>query len=512
MRQENLITVSSIVAIFILPTVTGLFAAEAFSIQVVDEASRRGVPLVELKTTSGQTFVTDSAGRVAISDPVLLRRTVFFHVSGHGYEYPQDGFGYRGKALDITPGREAILRIKRLNIAERLYRVTGAGIYRDSATLGKGVPITHPLINAQVTGQDSVQAVVTGKRIFWFWGDTNRLRYPLGNFNTSGATSLLPQAGGLDPNDGVNLQYFANKSGFSRPMFEPEPGILIWIDGLFTVMGPKGEERVVTHFSRRKSLDEQLSHGVAVFNHDTNRFDPIVQLDQKQLVHPRGQSFRQQEDGKEYICFADPYAVTRVQASWDAVIDPNQYEAFTPLSEKSLEAIPENLDRTDAGRLNFDWKSATNPVSASDLQRWVQMKVIDETDNRFRTIDVATGKPISLHRGSIQWNDFRRRWVMIAHELGGKSSFLGEVWYAESKNSTGPFAKAVKIATHNGYSFYNVSHHKFFDQENGKLIYFEGTYTTLFSKTKTPTPLYDYNQIMYRLDMADPRLSSAFIH
>jgi hypothetical protein len=27
-----------------------------------------------------------------------------------------------------------------------------------------------------------------------------------------------------------------------------------------------------------------------------------------------------------------------------------------------------------------------------------------------------------------------------------------------------------------------------------------------FSGTKTPTPRYDYNQVMYRLDLADERL------
>jgi hypothetical protein len=34
------------------------------------------------------------------------------------------------------------------------------------------------------------------------------------------------------------------------------------------------------------------------------------------------------------------------------------------------------------------------------------------------------------------------------------------------------------------------------------LIYFEGTYANTFSGNSTPTPLYDYNQIMYRLDLA----------
>ena len=39
-----------------------------------------------------------------------------------------------------------------------------------------------------------------------------------------------------------------------------------------------------------------------------------------------------------------------------------------------------------------------------------------------------------------------------------------------------------------------------------RLVYFEGTYVTTFSGNPVATPRYDYNQIMYRLDLADPRL------
>jgi hypothetical protein len=51
--------------------------------------------------------------------------------------------------------------------------------------------------------------------------------------------------------------------------------------------------------------------------------------------------------------------------------------------------------------------------------------------------------------------------------------------------------------------------HPFFDQEGGRIIYFEGTYASTFSGNTNPTPRYDYNQIMYRLDLADPRLGKA---
>ena len=114
-------------------------------------------------------------------------------------KYPKDGFGYRGKALEISPGGSARITIKRLNIAERLYRVTGAGIYRDSVLTGDPIPIREPVLNGQVLGQDSVLNALFQGKIYWFWGDTNRPGYPLGNFHMPGATSELPGKGGLDP-------------------------------------------------------------------------------------------------------------------------------------------------------------------------------------------------------------------------------------------------------------------------------------------------------------------------
>jgi hypothetical protein len=163
------------------------------------------VPLVELRTVSQIRYFSDSNGVVAFDEPGALGQKVFFHVKSHGYEYTKDGFGYRGVALETKPGGSVRIKIKRLNVARRLYRITGGGIYRDSLLTGTRVPIAEPLLNGQVFGQDSVVTAIFGGKIHWFWGDTNRPGYPLGNFHVPGATSELPGRGGLDPALGVNL-------------------------------------------------------------------------------------------------------------------------------------------------------------------------------------------------------------------------------------------------------------------------------------------------------------------
>ena len=81
--------------------------------------------MVELQTTYGGRYYTDSAGLIAFDEPGLMGRRVFFGVAAHGYEFAKDGFGIRGVVLEPKPGGSARLKIRRLNIAERLYRITG---------------------------------------------------------------------------------------------------------------------------------------------------------------------------------------------------------------------------------------------------------------------------------------------------------------------------------------------------------------------------------------------------
>src|SRR5436190_410393 len=55
-----------------------------FEIKVVDEQTGRGVPMVNLLTVNNLRFVTDSAGRVALFEPGMMSREVFFYVYSHG--------------------------------------------------------------------------------------------------------------------------------------------------------------------------------------------------------------------------------------------------------------------------------------------------------------------------------------------------------------------------------------------------------------------------------------------
>ncbi len=478
-----------------------------FKIQVVDRQTGRGVPLVRLRTVNNIRYYTDSNGIVAFYEPGLMNREVFFFVGSHGYEFRKDGFGFRGTSLKTLPGGSALLTIDRVNIAERLYRITGQGIYRDSVLTGHAVPLAEPLLNGQVLGQDSVYTCVYRGHVFWMWGDTSRPSYPLGHFGMAGAVSNLPNRGGLDPAVGVDLRYYVGKNGFSRPLCRLEEPGMIWLDGLIKVKDRQGRDHMVAKYARMKSLGEAKERGLMVFNDESSSFEPIVRSGPDFLLYPNsGHAFAVDVKDQRYYYFGTqfPLAVRmRVKARWDCAIDPNCHEVLTSVRPGAAE---KRLNRPSADK-RARWIDSGTLLGRAGGARSTIIEALKQEKATTRLYDIESGTPITPHGGSVHYNAYRRRWVMIMVQQGGDSSYLGEVWYAEADTPVGQWAYARKIATHNKYSFYNPKQHPLFDQDGGRVIFFEGTYTFTFSgNAENATPRYDYNQIMYRLNLDDPRL------
>jgi hypothetical protein len=479
---------------------TALIAAEPqkpFAITVVDDKTNRGVPLIELKTVHGIRLVTDSNGVVAFHEPGLMNQSVFFHVSGHGYEYPKDGFGIRGKQVNTEPGGSTTLKVARLNIAERLYRITGGGLYRDSDLTGIKAPIKEPLLNAQVVGSDSVLNVVYRGKLYWFWGDTQRPSYPLGNFHVPGATSELPGKGGLDPDVGIDLTYFIDDKGFAKKTCEMPGNGPTWLTSLVVLPDAKGRERMYGTFVKVEPPLKLYARGLVVWDDEKLQFEKIRDIDMTAPVFPMGHATRY----GDHVYFAHPYPLTRVAATAERFVDSTQWETYTPLKEGSTS----DLDREPDGRLRYAWRKNTPAVGPAEQAKLVADGKMQATESPLHLRDRDTGKPVTAHGGSIAWNDYRQRWTLVFVEHNGKQSFLGEVWYAEADELAGPWRYAVKVATHDRMSFYNPKQHPEFAKDRGRVLYFEGTYTHDFSSNPDVTPRYEYNQVMYRLDLGDAR-------
>lgn len=488
------------------------------AIEVLDSVTGRGVPLVKV-TAGGKSFFTDSNGLIALDDPMLTNGNPAFNFASYGYTST-------AQQLDTQLGSRSQISIVRNNRAERLYRATGAKIYADSVAVGDSVPIAEPISNANIMGQDSVQATIYNDKIHWFWGDSlyENGGGVGGNYWTSGATSALPSQGGLHPTQGIDYTYYEDNLGQTRPMFPlyRSSGKPIWIDGLFTVDDNSGRERLLAHFVHVESFLPQYvlrEQGLALFSDVSESFvkledydvAPVFQWGTGQPIMPVGHSFRHSTGGVDYIYFGENYPNVRVRDNWDDVRDITKWEAFTPLQENSrYNATNPPLELDDEGEPIYGWKKNTDPLGTEIFEEMVAAGHLLRTDAPVGLVDFETGNPVRLHRSSVNWNEYRRKWVMVGNQSFGNGSFLGELWYAEAPTPTGPWKQAIKIATHadptgelgGSYSFYNPTHLPFFDEDEGRFIHIHGTYSTNVFDSAPKTPLYEYNQIAYRLDLS----------
>ncbi|SET00899.1 Ricin-type beta-trefoil lectin domain-containing protein [Stigmatella erecta] len=468
------------------------------TLRVYDPTNNRGVPLVTLTTPWGDAYVTDSQGIIAYCDPDHLG-AVDFTVTSHGYSVPT------GKVrVSVQWGQTVSVAVERLNIAERLYRVTGGGLYRDSILLGLKTPLRQPVLNAKVFGQDSVISTVYKGKIFWTWGDTDRVAYPLGNFRTSAALSELPTSGGLNPNLGVNQTYYVDADGFSKGIvqeFAPT-GMPTWVGALVSVPNTSGQETLFASYTKAQSDSTSGGRGLLRFNDTAQLFEPVITnypLTDAANFPNGGQAFTFRGPQREHAHFG---ATLRIPATAESLLDRSTYEVFTAQKTDGSG----QLEKASDGTLVYGWKKGggvdktrEEQVAAAGLDKGQSL----EGHQR----DAATGAGLWLVGDSITWNEYRGRFVKIAQQLGGSTSTLGELWYAEGDTPMGPWVNARKIITHNRYTFYNAYVHPYFSPDGGRTMFLEATHTNTYDDPAVITPRYNYNQLMYRLSVDDARLA-----
>jgi hypothetical protein len=443
----------------ILP-VTGFAAPAICRIEIVEAGSGWPVPLVELRTTHHVRFVSDNAGVIAFDAPELMGRETWFEVHGHGYEIPKDGFGYRGVRLKPEPGKTLRVEVQRRIIAKRLGRIAGAGMFAESQKLGQELDWRE----TGVLGCDSVQNAVHHGKMFWLWGDTTLAHYPLGIFDSTSATSAIQPLPSFEPPVRLKLDYFTNEKGQPRAVAKMSGSGPTWITAYVSLPDKTGTPRLVASYSKIIPPLEAYEFGLCVWNETTANFEPLrvvwtkSEQTPKRPPAPEGHPVLwKDEAGREWVLFGDPFPRLRCPATFEAWQNSNTWEVLTPQA----------------------------------------------------TLLSADGKTVKPHSGSIAWNAWRQRWVAVFMEAFGKPSVFGELWYAEAPAPTGPWGTAVKILSHDNYTFYNPRLHPEFTPTNSPVLLFEGTYTMTFADRPHPTPRYDYNQMLYRLDLDDPQLRAA---
>ena len=433
--------------------------SQPFAVEVIDEELGWPVPLVTLRTTHDLQFVTDNAGIAVIDSQELLKKEIWFHVESDGYEFPQDGFGYRGFRARIEPGKPHRIKVKRTMLAKRLGRLTGAGLFAEAQKIGRH----DRWMDTGVLGADSVQnATFQGKR-YWIWGDTTLGHYPLGVFHASCATTSIRPLAKFEPPVGIRFDYLRDSKSKPRGVASMPGEGPTWLSAVTSVLDKNGSEQLVATYVKVRGFLDVYQTGLCVWDNEMKRFDRLKVLSSKSKGEtakhppmPDGHAVAWKDDtGKDWLLFGNPLPSLRCPASFEAWQNPDTWEPLQP--QQSI------------------------PVRNDD-------------------------KEVTPHSGSIAWSRHLDRWVAIFVEKGGKPSPLGEVWFAEAKAPTGPWSNAVKVLSHRNYTFYNPKLHESLSPEGSPTLLFEGTYSALFARNPPKTPRYNYNQILYRLDLDDPKL------
>lgn len=433
---------------------------EPCRVEVVDKENGWPVPLVELRTTSDVVLVTDNAGLVAIDQPDLLDREIWFNVAGHGYGVRPDGFGSRGVRVTPRGGETVRIEVERSIIAKRLGRLTGAGLFAESQKLGERPDWQE----SGVFGCDTVQVANHRGKRFWLWGDTDLPYYPLGVFDSTSATSAIKPLEKFEPPIALQYDYFRNEKGVPRGVADFPGAGPTWIGGYASLPDRTGQTKLVATYAKIRPPLEAYEYGLCVWNDEAEKFEIVRKVwiksddqPERPLMPDGHPALWRDESGREWLLFGNPLPKFRCPATFEAWQDASTWEELQP-----QETIP--------------------------------------------AVDGAEVKP---HSGSIAWNEYRGRWVTVFQEIFGKPSAFGELWYAEADAPTGPWGPAIKVLSHDNYTFYNPRLHAELTDAKSPVLLFEGTYTAMFADRPQPTPRYDYNQILYRLDLDDPRLAAA---
>lgn len=437
----------------------GLWALAPCRIEVVEQGSGWPVPGVELRTVHGVRFVSDNAGVIAFDLPELLGQETWFTVSGHGYGVKADGFGYKGVRLRPESGQKLTITVERRILAQRLGRLTGAGLFAESQKVGEHLAWR----DGPVQGCDSiVHARFEGKQ-FWFWGDTNLAKYPLGIFNVSAATTadFVPPA---RPPLQVRFDYFRNAQGAARGVADVPGDGPTWIWGAATLKDAQGREHLVASAVKVRGNMEAYRWDLVEWDRSAEKFLPVLTFWTKSAEQPKapkvpdGHALKWRDDqGKEWLLYCNPFPTLRCPATYEAWKDPSTWENLTP----------------------------------------------------DRTILTPAGKKVEAHGGDLAWHPWSRRWLLLFTQKGGDTSFLGEIWLASAPSPTGPWTGARKVATHDNYTFYNPVLHPEAFRADSPVIHFEGTYVTTFTNNQQPTPRWDYNQVLYQVDLSQPAFQAA---
>ena len=235
-----------------------------------------------------------------------------------------------------------------------------------------------------MTGQDGILNAVYRGKLYWFYGDTGRLAYALGNFAMAGATTDLPEK--LDPDVGIDLTYFVGQDGFARPMAPMEGEGVVWLFGAGRParrVRPRADARLLPPAA---GAGRRAGGGLRRLQRRQRTSSRSSRTSRSgRPLFPTGYPSRVRDhDGAEYVYFTAPYPALRVRADWKSYLDLASYEGYTCLKPGTRYGDKDKaqLDRDADGKLVWAWKRDTPPLGPKEQQELDRGRQDDDARSR----------------------------------------------------------------------------------------------------------------------------------
>lgn len=472
-------------------TATGTLPApsQIFTLLVLDRKTNRALPGAQV-ITPHRTYVTDSSGAAAIYETGVMNSHITVTLAADGYVTAT------GVPIDPTPGltRQATIDPDASQIAIRLYRINGPGIFRDRVLLGQS---SSQGLNADMMSQDGPMTTIYQGRVYWTFGDTNHESAGHSNYRGSAAASSVPD----DPERWFPLTYVHQIDGREASIapaseFDNE-GALAWPGGLASVPDAGGTERLYSTFrimNPRTGFDT-LALGLGRYNDTTHIFERKLWFDLARPTQPGAHAFKVTSGTQSFLYYEN---LTRIAATEDGLLHPENYETFTPLRPDGT------AEHDDTGRIRYRWRAQTAELSGDN----VTGSGASNRERLYGELRDARLEPGAPHRVPIKasardYNSFRKRYVEVITEDQPAFVPLDATWYTEADTPMGPWVYARRITGAGSRSIYNPTIAPL-RKNDGAQLFFAAVYAAPYIPTP-PLPYYNYSVVMHMLDVSDLR-------
>ena len=75
------------------------------------------------------------------------------------------------------------------------------------------------------------------------------------------------------------------------------------------------------------------------------------------------------------------------------------------------------IDRDAQGKLIWGWKKDTQPLNPDQQIELENLGLMKRDESPFRLTSADDGTPIQLHAGSVNWNEYRKRYILIGVQV-----------------------------------------------------------------------------------------------